>query len=76
MKTEKDYDLTKNWYRKQRFLDDLWKGMTVSTLNNYIRQMRSSPFSFGVMGTHGKVFIHAEVFKDWFAYKIENQYIA
>ncbi|KGE57462.1 hypothetical protein MGAS2111_2196 [Streptococcus pyogenes MGAS2111] len=26
IKTKSDYDLTKNWYRKKEFLDELWEG--------------------------------------------------
>ena len=37
LKTEHDFDLTRNWYRKSVFLDELWHGMTVATLNSYIR---------------------------------------
>lgn len=43
LKTEHDFDLTRNWYRKSVFLDELWHGMTVATLNSYIRQMKDSP---------------------------------
>lgn len=32
LKTKSDYDLTKNWYRKKEFLDELWKGMKLPTL--------------------------------------------
>lgn len=74
IKQKTDYDLSRNWYRKTEFLNQLWIGMKTSTLNNYIRQMKDSPYSFGVMGTHGNVFIHADVFRDWFEYKIANQY--
>ena len=27
IKPKTDYDLTKNWYRKKDFLDEIWKGM-------------------------------------------------
>ncbi|CJE52766.1 excisionase [Streptococcus pneumoniae] len=47
--------------------------MKLPTLDHYIRQMRNSPYSFGICGTHGNVFIHAEVFKDWFDYKIFHE---
>ncbi len=50
--------------------------MTVATLNSYIRQMKDSPYAFGIKGTHGNVFIHSEVFVAWFDYKIANQYVA
>ena len=63
LKTKSDYDLTKNWYRKKEFLDELWKGMKLPTLDHYIRQMRNSPYSFGICGTHGNVFIHARYLK-------------
>lgn len=76
LKTEHDFDLTRNWYRKSVFLDELWHGMTVATLNSYIRQMKDSPYSFGIKGTHGNVFIHSVVFVAWFDYKIANQYVA
>ena len=33
LKTKSDYDLTKNWYRKKEFLDELWKGMKLPTLD-------------------------------------------
>ncbi|HEM3590701.1 TPA: hypothetical protein U1C03_001883 [Streptococcus suis] len=74
MKTEQDYDLTKGWYRKSLFIEECYKGMKIGTLNNYIRQMRGSSFSFGVKGTHGNVYIHSEVFRDWFDSKINKQY--
>ena len=45
LKTEHDFDLTRNWYRKSVFLDELWHGMTVATLNSYIRQMKDSPYA-------------------------------
>ena len=48
LKTEHDFDLTRNWYRKSVFLDELWHGMTVATLNSYIRQMKDSPYAFGI----------------------------
>lgn len=45
LKTEHDFDLTRNWYRKSVFLDELWHGMTVATLNSYIRQMTAHTLS-------------------------------
>ncbi|MCO4640698.1 hypothetical protein Si004_00613 [Streptococcus infantarius subsp. infantarius] len=74
MGLEEKYDLTRNWYRKQVFIDELWHGMTMPTLNSYIRQIRNSEYAFGVKGTHGNVFINSAVFVDWFDTKIASQY--
>lgn len=46
LKTEHDFDLTRNWYRKFVFLDELWHGMTVATLNKLYSSDEGQPILF------------------------------
>ncbi|GHU40286.1 hypothetical protein FACS1894193_02330 [Bacilli bacterium] len=71
---KKEYDLTKNWYRKTDLINELWHGMKMPTLNRYVREMKNSPYDFGICGGHGNIFIHSIVFKDWFDWKNSHEF--